>query len=67
MSTYYSGSGLTYFQYLQAKSFVSDMTGGQQKAAKAINLSVAKQTREIIASQEALARGLWRNVGAGDA
>ena len=56
MSTYYYGSGLTYLQYLQAKSFVSDVKGAQQKAAKAVNLSVAKQTRELIASQEALAR-----------
>lgn len=56
MSTYYYGSGLSYLQYLQAKSFVSDIKGAQQKAAKAVNLSVARQTRELIASQEALAR-----------
>jgi hypothetical protein len=34
MSTYYYGSGLTYLQYLQAKSFVSDVKGAQQRAAK---------------------------------
>ena len=65
MSTYYYGSGLTYMQYLQAKSFVSDVKGAQQKAAKAINLSVAKQTRELIASQEALAREHIRSMEAG--
>lgn len=65
MSTYYFGSGLTYTQYLQAKSFVSDVKGGQQKAAKSINLSVAKQTRELIASQEALARENIRAMDAG--
>jgi formylglycine-generating enzyme required for sulfatase activity/tetratricopeptide (TPR) repeat protein len=65
MSTYYSGSGLTYLQYLQTKSFVSDVKGAQQKAAKAINLTVAKQTRELIASQEALARDNIRSMEAG--
>ena len=34
MSTYYYGSGLTYLQYLQAKSSVSDVNGAQQRAAK---------------------------------
>jgi len=56
MSTYYYGSGLSYVQYLQAKSFTSDITKGAQKAAKSINLAVSRQTRELIASQEALAR-----------
>jgi len=56
MSTYYYGSGISYVQYLQAKSFVADVTSGQQRAAKAINLTVSRQTRDIIASQEALAR-----------
>ena len=65
MSTYYVGSGITYLQYLQAKSFVSDVKGGQQKATKAINLSVAKQTLEIIASQEALARENIRAIDGG--
>jgi Uncharacterized conserved protein len=65
MSTYYSGSGLTYLQYLQAKSFVSDVKGAQQNAAKAINLSVSTQTREMIASQEALARENIRSMDAG--
>lgn len=65
MSTYYHGSGLTYLQYLQAKTFVSDIKGAQQKAVKAVNLSVARQTRELIASQEALARENIRTMEAG--
>jgi tetratricopeptide (TPR) repeat protein len=52
MSTYHHGSGLSYSQYLQAKSFVSDVTG----ATNALNLSVTKQTRELVASQQALAK-----------
>jgi len=56
MSEYVFGGGLSYQQYLQAKSFVSDVTASQRSGAKAIGLAVHKQTREIIASHEALAR-----------
>ena len=56
MSNYVFGSGVSYQQYLQAKSFVSDITSGQKRASKAVSLAVSTQTRQILASQEALAR-----------
>jgi len=65
MSTYYLGSGLTYQQYLQAKSFVGDITSAQKTAAKSLRLDVASQTRSLIASQEALARQHIRVMEAG--
>lgn len=56
MSTYYWGSGLSYTQYLQARSFVDDVKHSQNRAAKAVKLEVSRQTRELIASQESLAK-----------
>ncbi len=64
MSQYFLGSGISYQQYLQAKSFVSDLTASQRSGAKAIGLAVHKQTREVIASQEALARENIRAISA---
>jgi formylglycine-generating enzyme required for sulfatase activity/tetratricopeptide (TPR) repeat protein len=56
MSTYYYGSRQPYLQYLQQKSFFTDVTDAQRKSTKTLSLAVAKGTRETIASDEALAR-----------
>jgi hypothetical protein len=67
MSQYYLSSGLSYKQYLQAKSFVSDITASQRSGSKAVGLAVHKQTRALIASQEALARENVRAIQASGA
>ncbi len=53
---YVSGSSLSYLDYLQAKSFVDDIGSASRKAGRRVCMEVSKQTREIVASQEALAR-----------
>jgi formylglycine-generating enzyme required for sulfatase activity len=52
MSYYVYGTGISYLQYLQAKSFVDDISS----TGRGISLEVSRQTRELIASDEALAR-----------
>jgi tetratricopeptide (TPR) repeat protein len=64
MPTYVLGGGLTYQQYLQAKSFSSDITSAQDRSRRAVTAAVADQTRRVIASQEALARENIRAVEA---
>lgn len=56
MSNYVYGSGVSYLQYLQAKSFVGDISSASRKAGREISMEISRQTREIIASNEALAR-----------
>lgn len=56
MSVYYSGSGLTWKQYLQADSFVQDITGQVKRSGEGIKMAISDKTRSIIASNDALAR-----------
>jgi formylglycine-generating enzyme required for sulfatase activity/tetratricopeptide (TPR) repeat protein len=52
MSAYVYGSSITYRDYLQAKRFIDDLA----TASRAVSMAVSRQTRELIASKEALAR-----------
>lgn len=56
MSYYVYGSKLSWKDYLQAKSFMSDITSSVGKASHVVSMDISRQTREIIASNEALAR-----------
>jgi len=56
MSIYYRESGLTWKQYLQADSFVQDITGEVRRTGQGIRTAISDQTRNIIASNDALAR-----------
>ena len=56
MSFYYRGSGLTWKQYLQADSFFQDVTGEIKRSGEGIKTTISDQTRNIIASNDALAR-----------
>ena len=56
MSTYYRDSGLTWKQYLQADSFVQDVTGEVKRGGEGIKTAISNQTRNIIASNDTLAR-----------
>ena len=55
MSFYYRDSGLTWKQYLQADSFVQDITGEINRSGEGIKTAISDQTRDIIASNDALA------------
>lgn len=59
MSYYVFGSNFSYLDYLQDKSFTSDITSASRAAGRAVSMSVSRQTRDMIASNEALA---WENV-----
>ena len=56
MSIYYRDSGLTWGQYLQADSFVQDVTGEIKRSGEGIKTAISDQTRNIVASNDALAR-----------
>lgn len=56
MSYYVWGSGITYSQYLQAQTFVEDVTSSSRDSGRRVSLELSKQTRELIASNESLAR-----------
>jgi tetratricopeptide (TPR) repeat protein len=56
MSSFVSGSHLSYRDYLQGKGFVNDITGASREAGRRVSMEISNQTREIIASQECLAR-----------
>lgn len=53
---YTPGTNLSYADYLQAKTFIKDITTSNLNAGKHISMEISHQTREIIASNEALAR-----------
>ena len=55
MSIYYRDSGLTWKQYLQADSFVQDITGGIERSGEGIKTAISDQTKKIVASNDALA------------
>jgi len=50
------GTSLSYSDYLQAKSFVGDVTSASREAGRQVSMEVSRQTREVIASNECLAR-----------
>ena len=54
MSIWYPGSGLTYGQYLQANSFVRDVTGQIKTTGKALQAKVSNQTLQLVASNREL-------------
>jgi formylglycine-generating enzyme required for sulfatase activity len=56
MSNYVWGSSLSHHDYLQAKSFVSDVQSTTRNAAKKVSMDISRQTRDIIASNESLQR-----------
>ncbi len=56
MSNYVWGSHLSPQDYIQAKQFVGEITGASREAGRRVSMEVSRQTREIVASQEALAR-----------
>jgi hypothetical protein len=56
MSNYVWGSHLSYQDYIQAKQFVGEISGASREAGRRVSMEISSQTREIIASQECLAR-----------
>lgn len=56
MSYYVYGSSLSWSDYLQAKNFVDDISSSSQEAGRRVSMEISRQTREVIASNEALAR-----------
>ena len=56
MSNYVWGSHLSYADYLQAKSFVSDVQSATREAGRKVSMDISRQTRDIIASNESLLR-----------
>jgi formylglycine-generating enzyme required for sulfatase activity/tetratricopeptide (TPR) repeat protein len=56
MSYYVWGSQLSYKDYLQTKNFVSDVSSATRNAGRAVSMEISRQTREVIASNEAMAR-----------
>lgn len=56
MATFYLGSKLSWQQYLQASSFIKDIQGQIRRSSSKQQVAITAQTREIIASREALAK-----------
>lgn len=54
MSNFIWNSHLSYRDYLQAKSFISDVTSATRSAGKQVSMEISRQTRDVIASNEAL-------------
>lgn len=55
MSIWHPGSGISYEQYLQANSFVKDITGQVMVSSSSIEARVSEQTKELVASNQQLA------------
>jgi WD40 repeat protein len=64
MASYYYGSGLTWAGYLQADSFVRDVTGQIKKSGEATRHEISAQTREVVASNEQLSQEFGRGFDA---
>jgi len=62
MSYYVHGSSLSWSDYLQAKSFVDDVSSSSREAGHHVSMEISRQTREVIASNEALARENIRKI-----
>ncbi len=56
MAIWYPASGITYNQYLLANSFVRDVTGQVRTTGKAVLAKVSEQTKQLVASNQELAR-----------
>jgi len=56
MSNYVWGTSLSHADYLQAKSFVSDVKSSTRDAARKVSMDISRQTRDVIASNESLQR-----------
>ncbi|MEK7727274.1 MAG: hypothetical protein AAB354_02610, partial [candidate division KSB1 bacterium] len=56
MATFYLGSKLSWQQYLQASSFVKDIQGQIRRSSQKEQVAINTQTREIVASREALVK-----------
>lgn len=56
MSNYVFGGKLSYQDYLTARSFSQDIISASRQAGHRISMDISQQTREVIASNEALAR-----------
>ena len=56
MSNYVWGTSLSHADYLQAKSFVSDVKSSTRDAARKVTMDISRQTRDVIASNESLQR-----------
>jgi tetratricopeptide (TPR) repeat protein len=56
MSYYVYGGKLSYQDYLTARSFSKDIASATREAGNRVSMEVSRQTREIIASNDALAR-----------
>ena len=64
MASYYYGSGLTWTGYLQADSFLRDVTGQIKKSGEATRYEISAQTREVVASNERLSQEFGRGFDA---
>lgn len=56
MSNYVWGTSLSWNDYLQARSFVDDISTSGHEAGRSVSMEILRQTHEVIASNEALAR-----------
>ncbi len=56
MSNYVWGTSLSHADYLQAKSFVTDVKSATRDAARKVSMDISRQTRDVIASNESLQR-----------
>ncbi len=56
MSNYVWGTSLSHADYLQTKSFVSDVKSATRDAARKVSMDISRQTRDVIASNESLHR-----------
>jgi tetratricopeptide (TPR) repeat protein len=54
VSNYVFNSKLSYNDYIQARSFVDDISSATKKTGERVALELSRQTREVIASNEAL-------------
>ena len=64
MSYYVYGSKMSYTDYLTAKSFVSDVSSATRSSGREISMEISRRTREVIASNEAMARDNIRAIEA---
>lgn len=56
MSYYAYGGNVSYSDYLTAKSFIGDINTATRESGQRVSMEISNQTRNIIASNEALAR-----------
>lgn len=54
MSRYVWDSNVSYLDYVQTKSFASDLSSSARKAGKSFAMNISHHTRDSIASKELL-------------